>query len=850
MKLNIATVNKRSTVLWKNKILTWGQLVEKLSNTTRTQESYKEYMSSTKKMQADIKDVGGFVGGYLDGGRRKVGSIRHRQVVTLDIDECPKSGAELLFDICFKLPYELVVHSTHKHSPAKPRLRIVIPLDRPVSPDEYEAIARMLGSLVNIEDFDPTTFQPSRFMYWPSTSADGEYLFEHQEADICVADEILGMYVDWTDLSAWPRIASEPVRIATELKSAEDPREKTGVVGAFCRAFDVREVIARFIPNAYEEAEGGRYTYTDGSSQGGGIVYSEDLFFYSHHGTDPAGMLLSNAFDLVRIHKFGNLDLDKEVSMAKRESFMAMCDFAISLSEVKAELRNVDNPVSKAVEQDFAAVLEDNWLGEEIEDIDDIWGNDGEVEVVDQSPKKDLHAPDFRFELNSEVNADNWQNFLQYMPKKQGGGLKPTITNMKLIIIFDEKLRGRIRLNDFEHSIFTKGSFPWNADPKEREWEDSDMAGLKEYMESNYDIYHITKTKDALVLAATFNRHHPVINYLDSLTWDGVERLDTLFIDHMGAVDNIYTRMATRKAFTACVKRIKEPGCKMDYVLTLVGGEGLRKSAILAEMGGEWFSDTFTTVEGTRAFEQIQGGWLIEIPELAGFNRSETNTIKSFVTKRKDRFRGAYKENTVNCPRQCVFFASTNDLTFLKGYTGNRRFWPILVTKRAESAKVASKPGNNATMVIGLEVDQLWAEAVHRYKQKEPLFLDTECEAIAKNYQDSFSDTDDRTGLVEEYLNMPVPSNWDNIDYLERQSYFNTKDFAEGTVQRENVCAFEIWVEALGMSKKEYGPKASKEVFAMVTRCKGWEYVSDRQYFKGYGSQRYFKKTVNVDILG
>lgn len=850
MKLNIATVNKRRTVLWRNKIMTWSELVEKLSRTTRTQESYKEYMGSTKKMQAEIKDVGGFVGGYLDGGRRKVGSVRHRQIVTLDIDECPKNGTDLVFDICFKLPYELVVHSTHKHSPAKPRLRIVLPLDRPVSPDEYEAIARMLGSMVNIEDFDPTTFQPSRFMYWPSTAADGEYVFEHQEADVCVADEILGMYVDWTDLSAWPRIASEPIRIATELKSAEDPREKAGVVGAFCRAFGIRDAIARFIPNAYEEADGGRYTYTDGSSQGGGIVYSDDTFFYSHHGTDPAGQLLSNAFDLVRIHKFGMLDLDKELPMAKRESFLAMCDFAISLSEVKAELRNVENPVSKAVAQDFATVMEENWLGEELNDIDDIWGNAGEVEVIDRTPDKDPGAPEFKYELNGDVNADNWEDFLQYMPKKQGGGLKPTITNIKLIIIFDENLRGRIRLNDFEHVIFTKGSFPWNADPKEREWEDSDLAGLKEYIEAKYDLFHITKAKDALVLAATFNRYHPVIKYLDSLTWDGVERLDTLFIDHMGATDNMYTRMATRKAFTACVKRIKEPGCKMDYVLTLVGDEGLRKSSILSEMGGEWFSDTFTTVEGTKAFEQIQGGWLIEIPELAGFNRAETNTIKSFVTKRRDRFRGAYKENTANCPRQCVFFASTNDMTFLKGYTGNRRFWPILVRKKAESAKVAAKPGNNATMVIGLEVDQLWAEAVHRYKHKEPLFLDAECEKIAKNNQDAFSDTDDRTGLVEEYLNMPVPENWDTMDSLERRSYFNTKDFDEKGSYRDKVCAFEIWIDALGMDRKDYSTKSSKDIFAMVSRCKGWKYVNERHYFKGFGSQRYFQNTSIVEVSG
>lgn len=847
MKLDIATINKRNHTKWKNRSVLWEKLVNLLSNTARTPESYKEYLAMTKGMQADIKDVGGFVGGYLNGGRRGVGTVRHRQLVTLDIDDCPLNTADLIFDVCFALPYEMVIHSSHKHSDEKPRLRLILPLDRPVSPDEYEAIARRLAGNVNIEHFDPTTFQPSRFMYWPSTSADAEYVFEHQQGPVCVADEILAEYVEWKDISAWPRISAEEPRLAGEVRTMEDPTSKDGVVGAFCRAFDVNDVLEKYLMNVYEQEDNGRYTYLDGSSAGGGVVYQKGMFFYSHHGTDPAGGMLSNSFDLVRLHKFGGLDTGKEVAMTKRESFKAMCDFAIKIPEVKAEMQNVDKPLSKALFHDFADI-DDDGESTEAENFEDILGERTDIEVLNTMGKPDLYLPAFKSDFGDGLNEDNWQDFLEYT-KSKGGELSGKIGNFKLVIVFDPELKGKIALNDFEKEIYVTGSLPWNRSKEFRRWEDADEAGMAEYVETKWGLYNMGKFSQALILASVINRFHPIQHYLKTLTWDGKERLDTMLIDYLGADDTPYVRAVTRKAFTAAVARVMKPGCKMDYVLTLVGKEGLKKSSLLAEMGGAWFSDSFTTVDGTKAFEQIQGGWIIEIAELSAFNRVETNAIKAFVTKRWDRFRGAYKRNTENNPRQCVFFATTNDTEFLKGDTGNRRFWPVYVRSRYERPRFVEKNANGSTPVVGLPVDQLWAEAVERYRQGETLFLDNELEIEAAVQQETFRDSDDRLGMVEQYLEMPVPHDWDSMGLFERREYINKRDYDPLGEIRDKICAFEIWEECLGLDKKDCHNYRVKEIRGLVSRVKGWEYSDQRVLFKPYGYQRHFERVGEREVV-
>ena len=172
--LDVALGVSRKTKKWKNKPLKWSELLDRLAKTTRTAETVAEYKAMTRDQQSSIKDVGGFVGGYCNNGSRS--DIRFRSVLCLDADF---ADAELWPDWELLYGNAAAVYSTHKHTSNKPRLRLVVPLSRDVSPDEYQAIGRRVADTLGIDKFDDTSYQPQRMMYWPSTSQDGEYVFEH-----------------------------------------------------------------------------------------------------------------------------------------------------------------------------------------------------------------------------------------------------------------------------------------------------------------------------------------------------------------------------------------------------------------------------------------------------------------------------------------------------------------------------------------------------------------------------------------------------------------------------------------------------------------------------------------------
>ena len=304
--LGIATGRKRYEKVWDNTEISWRDLLSKLSVTTRTRESVEEYRSMSKNVQADIKDVGGFVGGTVREGRRNAGSVSSRSLLTLDVDFPPENFWEVHISL-IRGNLAACVYSTHSHREGHERLRLILPLSRRVSPDEYAAVSRKFAQGIGIDFFDDTTYQPERLMYWPSTPADGEYYFEWQDGEWLDVDSILAQYDDWTDASQWPTSSRTHSLRERENRKLGDPEDKPGYVGAFCRAYSISEAIAAFLPEVYKEHSPGRFTYTKGSTAGGLVVY-EDKFAFSHHGTDPISGRTVNAFDLVRLHLYGELD--------------------------------------------------------------------------------------------------------------------------------------------------------------------------------------------------------------------------------------------------------------------------------------------------------------------------------------------------------------------------------------------------------------------------------------------------------------------------------------------------------------------------------------------------------------
>jgi predicted P-loop ATPase len=777
----ISTGRSRKELQWKNRDMQWSDLVKKLSTTHRTAETYREYNSAKKGRQDEIKDVGGFVGGHLAGGKRRKGAVIARQLLTLDMDYAPVG-----FWDEFTMLYDnaACIYSTHKHSPESPRLRLVLPIDRECTPDECEAIGRRVAGNLGIEYFDPSTFQPERLMYWPSTAKDGEFLFEVQDGPWVCADEVLASYHNWRDVSEWPVSSKVDKLVQRDIAKQGDPLEKTGIVGAFCRAYTIHEAIETFLPGTYEPcAINNRYTFTGGSTAAGVVTY-DDKFAFSHHATDPASSKLCNAFDLVRLHLFGLKDEDAKegTPVNKMPSFSAMTDLAIKDGRVKQQ------------------------FGE-----DRLQSAMGDFEGVELTE-----------------GSRDWMKELDYDKK---GTLLSTIDNIVKIMENDPHLSSNLQYDLFENRpVFTR-RLPWRSVTfADRYLTDRDADNMEHYIET---VYGLTTGKLEKALSVIYERHkfHPVRDYLDTLSWDEQERVDTLFIDYMGAEDNEYTRAVARKMLVAAVARVMRPGIKFDNMAVTVGPQGIGKSSLFARLGRHWFSDSFTTMQGKEAYEQLQGVWIIEVAELSGMKKQEVETVKHYVSKCEDRFRVAYGKRIENFPRQCIFFGSTNKADFLRDSTGNRRFWPI---------RTGNPKKDLFTELTKTEVDQIWAEAVVLYEQGEPLYLPKELEAIAMEVQEQHSERDDRAGIIERYLEKLLPDGWEERDMYKRREYYQTDDELEpiGKHQRDRVCAAEIWVEAFGMKLGDMHTANTKFIHDAMRLLDDWKPYKTKARFGIYGLQR------------
>ena len=782
-KINIATGASRLALKWTNTELMWSEFLGRLSVPLRTQESMAEYKALPKAKRDAIKDVGGFVGGRLTDGRRLAESIETRSLVTLDLDSIPP-GTDI-WPVVQVIDCAAAMYSTHSSTSAGERLRVVIPMAHAVTPDEYGAIARRIAEYIGIDYCDDTTYEPSRLMYWASCPYDAEYVFKYNDSPFLDPEEILATYSDWSDVTKWPVSSRRDQLQKTNAKKQGDPTEKHGILGAFCRVYDIPEVIEKYLPEVYSRtANPNRWTYNAGSTTGGLVLYESGKFAYSHHGTDPVSGLLVNAFDLVRLHKFKDLDIDEPENtvITKLPSYKAMIDLAVSDEEVAYQLA-----------------------------MDKVEG------AFDDEPEE-----------NTE-----WLKKLEVTSK---GMIASTITNVSLILLNDPRVSGSFFFDAFKERPIVSGDLPWikRKDRISPVWSDTDDAGMRQFLEHEYKIESAAKIRDAVDLAMLERTRHPVREYLEGLVWDGEERLETLFIKYLGAEDSVYTRAVTRAALIGAVARIMTPGCKHDHMLVLVGPQGCRKSTTLGKLGKDWFSDSLFTMAGKDALEQLQGYWIIELGEMAAARKSEVEQIKSFISKQVDSYRSPYGRRVQDHPRQCAFFGSTNDDEFLRDATGARRFWPVVVT---DTGRVM------ADYLTNIIVDQIWAEAVQAFKAGEQWYLSEEAESQAREIQDAHTEESAKAGLIREFVERKVPLDWNTRNLDERIMYWDgdfESDEPEALTERTKICAIEVWCELLRGDLKQFTQVQAREINAVLSRLPKWKKARGLNYGECYGRQRGF----------
>ena len=785
--MRIAIGKSRMACKWKNEDWSWEQLVERCSQTLRTKETVAEYKKLTRGQRDEIKDVGGFVGGFLTGGRRKGECVEGRSLLTLDLDQ---ATPDIWDEITMFFDFKCMIYSTHKHTTEAPRVRLIIPFSREVTADEYPAIARMIAKDIGIDMVDETCYRVQQLMYWPSTSIDGDFLFESQDGPMLNPDTVLARYKDWHDTSAWPTSSREDTVINRSIVKQADPLAKRGIIGSFCRTYSIEAAIDKFLGDVYKPSVmEGRYDYIRGESTAGVVLY-DDKYAFSHHATDPASGQLLNAFDLVRVHKFAALDekAKPDTATTKLPSYKAMQEFASQDTDVRLQL---------AREREAAALVD--------------------------------------FSEDEESNIE-WQAALEI---DKTGAVKDSLTNFVLIIQNDPRLKA-ISYNEHRCGIDIRDAeeLPWV--PLKAGWSDADLASLSAYVDRIYHIYSPSKMKSALLTVTSERSFHPIKEYFDSLPeWDGTKRVDTLLTDYLGAEDSSYTRAVMRKTLVAAVARIYEPGVKFDTILVLAGDQGIGKSTFFSRLAGNWFSDSLTIADmrDKTGPEKLQGYWILELSEMNGIRKIDVETVKSFVSRQDDKFRVPYGTVVESHPRQCIIVGTTNTMTgFLRDVTGNRRFWPVNLTGTAPK-----QPWD----LSKADVSQIWAEALYLYNVGEELILKGEEAALAMERQQDALENDDREGLVREYLNKLLPPDWATMSLSQRRVFLAGEEFDQagkaGTERRDRVCNVEIWAECFGKDPATIQKQDSYAIASVMKKIEGWERYtgnkSGKLSFPNYGPQ-------------
>lgn len=323
---------------------------------------------------------------------------------------------------------------------------------------------------------------------------------------------------------------------------------------------------------------------------------------------------------------------------------------------------------------------------------------------------------------DEKIEPEVWEQLT--LTKSEPPYPKPTLRNATLILEHDSRWRGRVQLNAFSGQVEV-----------DREGlTDTVTSGISIWLDEHYGVdLSSAKVDEAIRWVSCNHEYHPVRRYLGSLKWDGKARLDGLLCDYFGAMETTLNAEIGRKFMVAAVARVKQPGCKVDTVMTLVGAQGQGKSTAIGILGGHWYSDTDIDPHGKDAYQQISGVWLYEVAEVEKWNgRRDQSVIKAFLSSQKDRYRPPYGRNTIESLRQVVFVATTNTVEFLADHTGSRRWWPV-------------KIGVDGPIDLGAlreDRDQLWAEALYAYNQGENWYLDKEQSAVLADESDEHQSAD------------------------------------------------------------------------------------------------------------
>ena len=413
--------------------------------------------------------------------------------------------------------------------------------------------------------------------------------------------------------------------------------------------------------------------------------------------------------------------------------------------------------------------------------------------------------------MSSMRSATSVEEVKALLDSTEKGGVRNSIKNCLTVFQHDPLLSGAIAYNLLTDRTDIVKPIGCDRSPSSS-MTDTDMKYIRLYLEENYDLTSEKKIMDAADLAAHQNSYHPVRDYLNSLTWDGTERIRYCLHHFLGAEADEYTFQALRLFLLGAIHRAFRPGCKFEVMLCLVGGQGAGKSTFFRLLAGkdEWFSDDLRKLDDENVYRKLQGHWIIEMSEMiATANAKSIEEIKSFLSRQKEVYKIPYETHPADRLRQCVFGGTSNAMDFLPlDRSGNRRFLPVQVCP--EQAEVHILEDEAASRVY---LQQVWAEAMTIYRAGGwKLTFSPEMVRYLKEHQKDFMPEDTKAGMIQAFLD----------------SYTG-----------DTVCSKQLYKEALNHAFDEPKQWEIREINEIMNQCvTGWTYFSNPRSFAGYGRQK------------
>jgi predicted P-loop ATPase len=699
-----------------------------------------------------------YLPGELKNHHRKSMNVINRSVITLDLDGALEGGFEALSG--FLSDFYYFWHTTYSHSEEKPSYRFLVPLDEPVTPGQYGDLVRQIIAANPQASIDAASAKPAQIMFTPACKDPFSYDYGVHEGKLA-------------DGAQWLSSANggEAVVPLARVQRRVAPEDAPGIVGQFNRVYpDLDELIATFeLPYEYDGATG-RYRYTGSSASatpGMREIEENPGYYYSWHAHDPAAGYAQNAFDLVRIHKFGHLDGDYKGPVNRAPSYTACRDF----------LDTHKNFNKRAAAQAYEVVA----------------SKIATQETSGAEPTEPARESSTSVEVLTTEDIDNtqWVSLLEV--DRKTGKFVDSLRNLTLIFDNDPKMKGV--------GWCERGEYFTEADP--HNWPDTKQSpklteNQKVLLRNRYEnIYGLKVSPERLVQIfaerKVVNSFDPVRVYLESLHWDGNKRMETCL---PGVEDTEYNRMVARKVLLAAVARAFEPGVKVDEALILVGSEGTGKSSWIKEMS-KGFSVEFQNIESKDTVQILSETWIAMAEESEVVAKSDFNRLKSFLTQTSDTYRVPYAVEPETRLRRWVVWGSTNDMELLRERDGNRRFLMVECVRPRDFDLLTPE-----------YVDQIWAEAVHAYLMGESHVMNSYERELAKSAREQHIHSDALTESIAEHLRLPITSDWHEKKPETLRSIVGQWNVdvigSTGDKERDFITPKEVWVEIEGMSLADF----------------------------------------------